>query len=235
MAASTSGSPTARESGARARDESASVVLEPPVRGKSRLRVRDPDRRPALHLPPLPLCLTTKGSTSTGGTASHLWMISLCARIVVVIHGMTRIALGNSLETLFSLYYWRSACLAWWCKIQDKVLPTEEQWQHAAEGKNGNGYPWGSAPPGAQACWNGANNSVGKGARRGPCAVGAFPKGDTAMCQGPRRQCSRMDPKLGSKPIRIVPDSCAQAFIRVTSNRPSPDRCRRCHPRRHTF
>ena len=72
MAASTLGSPTAREAGARARDESASVVLEPPVRGKSPLRVRDPDRRPALHLPPLPLCLATKGSTSTGGTASHL-------------------------------------------------------------------------------------------------------------------------------------------------------------------
>jgi formylglycine-generating enzyme required for sulfatase activity len=56
-------------------------------------------------------------------------------------------------------------------------LPTAQEREWAASGGEGREYPWGSEPPGRQACWNGAGNDRGKGKRRTTCPVGSYPAG----------------------------------------------------------
>jgi formylglycine-generating enzyme required for sulfatase activity len=49
-------------------------------------------------------------------------------------------------------------CLDWdqattYCASVKKRLPTEEEWEYAARGKDGKGFVWGTTPPPAGVCW----------------------------------------------------------------------------------
>ncbi len=59
------------------------------------------------------------------------------------------------------------------CAADDRLLPTEVQWEWAARGKAERWpYPWGKEPPDNHLCWSEFTK------RAGTCTVGEYPRGD---------------------------------------------------------
>jgi len=62
------------------------------------------------------------------------------------------------------------------CEYRGLRLPTENEWEWVARGGEENRkYAWGNDEPKDQTCWSGSS----EGTRKGPCAVGSFPSGNS--------------------------------------------------------
>lgn len=64
-----------------------------------------------------------------------------------------------------------------YCQAFGFSLPTEAQWEYAAQSGDPRRYPWGDAPPVSQLCWSGAF----EGQREGTCQVGSFAAGRSPL------------------------------------------------------
>ena len=69
-------------------------------------------------------------------------------------------------------------CITWreaneFCRAREKRLPTASEWELAARGTDRRPYPWGSALPSEQVCWQGRHRKQ----RTATCAVGSFDEG----------------------------------------------------------
>lgn len=68
-------------------------------------------------------------------------------------------------------------CVTWtqadqFCRVHDKRLPTETEWEFAARGPEGRAFPWGNAWDPDRLCWNRTD---------GTCPIGATRAGDTPL------------------------------------------------------
>jgi formylglycine-generating enzyme len=68
-----------------------------------------------------------------------------------------------------------------YCAWKKKRLPTEEEWQAAAEGGEKRPFPWGNDAPADRACWDGPGSNVGAGKRANTCATKSFASGKSAQ------------------------------------------------------